>query len=120
MRQTEASLSRVIACALVLATAVPARWRSFSGDTDATLRDAETGAGVHGRAGIEVRASTDRRLRDPQRYGSTGAGDGEASPDPQVNAPLIEALKNWTFQPAQVDGNPVALKILLGIRLAGR
>jgi len=42
------------------------------------------------------------------------------APDPQVNAPLIEALKNWTFQPAQVDGNPVALKILLGIRLPGR
>ena len=38
---------------------------SHSGDTDATVRDPETGAGVHGRAGIEVRASTDRRLRDP-------------------------------------------------------
>jgi hypothetical protein len=42
------------------------------------------------------------------------------SPDPQVNAPLIEALKNWTFQPALIDGKPVPLKILLGIRLAAR
>jgi hypothetical protein len=42
------------------------------------------------------------------------------SPDPRIEGPLIEALKNWTFQPAQVDGNPVALKMLLGIRLAGR
>jgi hypothetical protein len=42
------------------------------------------------------------------------------SPDSQVNVPLIEALRNWTFQPAQVDGKPVALKILLGIRLPGR
>jgi len=42
------------------------------------------------------------------------------TPDPQINGPLIEALKNWTFQPAQLDGKPVALKILLGIRLAAR
>ena len=42
------------------------------------------------------------------------------SPDPQVNAPLIEALKNWTFQPSLIDGKPVPLKILLGIRLAAR
>ena len=42
------------------------------------------------------------------------------SPDPQVNAPLIEALKNWTFQPSLVDGKPVALKILLDIRLPAR
>jgi hypothetical protein len=42
------------------------------------------------------------------------------APDPRVAGPLIEALKNWTFQPAQIDGNPVALKILLGIRLVSR
>jgi hypothetical protein len=42
------------------------------------------------------------------------------SPDPQVNAPLIEALKNWTFQPSLVDGKPAPLKILLGVRLAAR
>jgi hypothetical protein len=42
------------------------------------------------------------------------------TPDSQLIAPLIEALNNWTFQPAQIDGKPVALKILLGIRLAAR
>lgn len=39
------------------------------------------------------------------------------SPEARVTAPLIEALKNWIFEPAQIDGRPVALKILLGIRL---
>jgi len=27
-------------------------------------------------------------------------------------------LQHWMFEPAQIDGRPVALKILLGIRLA--
>ncbi len=40
------------------------------------------------------------------------------SPESRVIAPLIEALKNWIFEPAQIDGQPVALKVLLGIRLA--
>jgi hypothetical protein len=39
------------------------------------------------------------------------------TPDSQLTARLIEALNNWSFQPAQIDGDPVALKILLGIRL---
>jgi len=42
------------------------------------------------------------------------------TPDSQLIAPLIEALNNWTFEPAQIDGKPVALKILLGIRLSAR
>jgi hypothetical protein len=37
------------------------------------------------------------------------------SPDPRIEGPLIEALKNWTFQSSQVDGKPVALKVLMGI-----
>lgn len=40
------------------------------------------------------------------------------SPESQVIEPLVEALKHWMFQPAQIDGQPVPLKILLGIRLA--
>jgi len=39
------------------------------------------------------------------------------SPDGDIVQPLLEALSNWIFQPAQIDGKPVALKILLGIRL---
>jgi hypothetical protein len=39
------------------------------------------------------------------------------SPDPQIVSTLIDALKNWTFQPSAIDGKPVALRVLLGIRL---
>lgn len=39
------------------------------------------------------------------------------SPDGQLVGPLVEALSHWMFQPAEIDGQPVALKILLGIRL---
>jgi hypothetical protein len=41
------------------------------------------------------------------------------SPESQLVGPLVEALEHWIFEPAQIDGRPVALKILLGIRLAG-
>jgi len=40
------------------------------------------------------------------------------SPGSSFVGPLMEALKHWIFEPAQIDGQPVALKILLGIRLA--
>jgi hypothetical protein len=40
------------------------------------------------------------------------------SPDAGLVRPMMEALRHWVFQPAQIDGKPVALKILLGIRLA--
>jgi hypothetical protein len=39
------------------------------------------------------------------------------TPDSRVNGLVTEALANWTFQPSQIEGNPVALKILMGIRL---
>jgi len=32
--------------------------------------------------------------------------------------PLLAALRHWLFQPAQIDGQPVSLKILLGIRFS--
>lgn len=40
------------------------------------------------------------------------------SPDPQVNQVVTDALSNWTFQPSQIDGKAVALKVLMGVRLA--
>ena len=40
--------------------------------------------------------------------------------DTQLNAALTEALSNWNFQPSQINGNPIALKVLFGIRLASR
>jgi len=42
------------------------------------------------------------------------------SPDPQVNSLVTDALSNWTFQPSLIDGQPVALKIMMGIRLFTR
>ncbi len=40
------------------------------------------------------------------------------TPDPRVNTLVSEALANWTFQPSQIEGNVVPLKIMLGIRFA--
>jgi len=40
------------------------------------------------------------------------------SPDARLSEPLLEALSKWVFQPAQLDGQPVATKVLLGIPLA--
>jgi hypothetical protein len=34
--------------------------------------------------------------------------------------PLLAALSHWLFQPAQIDGQPVSLKILLGIRFSAQ
>ena len=42
------------------------------------------------------------------------------TPDPQVNSVVTDALGNWTFQPSLIDGKPVALKILMGVRLIAR
>ena len=42
------------------------------------------------------------------------------SPDPDVNSIVTEALGNWTFQPSQIDGKPVALKVMMGVRLIPR
>jgi hypothetical protein len=42
------------------------------------------------------------------------------SPAAQLTDTLVEALKTWVFEPAKIDGQPVALKILLGIRLPKR
>jgi len=40
------------------------------------------------------------------------------SPNAQLNKPLLEALCKWVFRPAELDGNPVAVKALLGIPLS--
>jgi len=37
------------------------------------------------------------------------------SPDPLLNAPVLEALHHWKFRPAVLEGNPVAMKALFGI-----
>ena len=42
----------------------------------------------------------------------------QQNPDTELASPLAEALTHWMFHPAQIDGQPVPLKIVLGIRLA--
>lgn len=37
------------------------------------------------------------------------------SPEPGLNESLLEALKKWTFRPAEMDGSKVPVKILLGV-----
>ncbi len=39
------------------------------------------------------------------------------SPDARFNAPILATLTHWIFQPAQLNGQPVALKVLIGIPL---
>ncbi len=39
------------------------------------------------------------------------------TPEAQIVPPIIQALNNWLFEPARIDGHPVSLKVLLGIRL---
>lgn len=37
------------------------------------------------------------------------------SPDPAINQVVLNALANWTFKPAELDGVPVSVKCLLGV-----
>ena len=37
------------------------------------------------------------------------------SPDDRLVGPVLEALEEWTFRPASLDGRPVPVKMLLGI-----
>jgi hypothetical protein len=39
------------------------------------------------------------------------------SPDALLSEPLLSALRKWVFRPAQLNGAPVAAKVLLGIPL---
>jgi hypothetical protein len=39
------------------------------------------------------------------------------TPDGRFNPPILAALTRWRFQPAQRNGQPVALKVLIGIPL---
>jgi hypothetical protein len=39
------------------------------------------------------------------------------TPDAHVSAPIAQALGKWVFRPAQMNNQPVAVKILVGIPL---
>jgi hypothetical protein len=50
--------------------------------------------------------------------GRLGQVSVRQSPDPGLDAPVTEALNHWMFQPVQIEGKPVSLKMLFGIRLS--
>jgi hypothetical protein len=39
------------------------------------------------------------------------------TPDPRVSDPIVQALAKWVFRPAQLNNQPFAVKVLLGIPL---
>ncbi|HTV53739.1 MAG TPA: hypothetical protein VMI06_02370 [Terriglobia bacterium] len=41
------------------------------------------------------------------------------TPNPELNQPLFKALQQWLFSPARMNGQPVAVEILLGVPLVG-
>jgi hypothetical protein len=36
-------------------------------------------------------------------------------PDPDLDQLLLDSLRKWVFLPAEVDGAPVRVKVLLGV-----
>ena len=40
------------------------------------------------------------------------------SPDTQLNEPVLNALAKWIFRPGELNGERVAVKVLLGIPLS--
>ena len=40
------------------------------------------------------------------------------SPDPELDKAVLEALSKWTFRPAELNGQAVAVRILLGIPIS--
>jgi hypothetical protein len=67
-----------------------------------------------------VRRHPDRMIIAYAVIGTDGKMDQitiEQSPDNQLDEPVAEALAKWVFRPAQLNGEPVAVKVLLGIPL---
>jgi hypothetical protein len=51
------------------------------------------------------------------KQGKVGSVSVKRTPDPRVSDPIAKALAKWIFRPAQLNGEPVAVKVLLGIPL---
>ena len=94
------------------------RWRAET--ANATLRNFETDSGSHAGTSRGLHGEDDRDAGILTADGKLEQLSVKKSPDPQVHSVVTDALSNWTFQPSQVDGKPVALKIMMGIRLIAR
>jgi len=62
--------------------------------------------------------------RGPFDRWASGIGCAEVShvavrqtPDTRLNDPIVLAFNQWVFRPAQLNNQPVAVKVLLGIPL---
>ncbi len=51
------------------------------------------------------------------KEGKVGHVAVKETPDPRVSDPIVQALSKWVFRPAQFNGQPIAVKVLLGIPL---
>ena len=74
----------------------------------------------------QIPAALQKRFATRQVVISAVVGkDGKVSqvavkrtPDMRISDPIAAALKKWIFHPAEVDHQPVSVKILLGIPLS--
>ena len=62
--------------------------------------------------------------RGPSDRWASGIGCAEVShvavrltPDTRLNDPIVQACNKWVFRPAQLNNQPVAVKVLLEIPL---
>jgi len=51
------------------------------------------------------------------REGKVSTVTVKRTPDTRVSTPIAQALSKWIFHPAQINGQPVAVKVLFGIPL---
>jgi hypothetical protein len=52
-----------------------------------------------------------------EKDGKVGHISVKQTPDTRVSDPIVQALSKWVFRPAQLNNQPVAVKVLLGIPL---
>jgi len=52
-----------------------------------------------------------------EKDGKVGHIAVKQTPDTRISDPIVQALSKWVFRPAQLNNQPVAVKVLLGIPL---
>ncbi len=52
-----------------------------------------------------------------EKDGKVGHIAVKQTPDTRISDPIVQAFSKWVFRPAQLNNQPVAVKVLLGIPL---
>ena len=52
-----------------------------------------------------------------EKDGKVGHIAVKQTPDTRLSDPIVQALSKWVFRPAQLNNQPIAVKVLLGIPL---